>query len=90
MGPISTGLGEIYLWKVKAKDGVKQPDGSPYTSTDLREIQDGFIKPQLRIVAGAAPVDGHLQRLVSWPFKGCPVAAAHGRSELGSWFLAQA
>ncbi|OAI20632.1 hypothetical protein A1359_20645 [Methylomonas lenta] len=43
MGPISTGLGEIYLWTVEAKDGAQKPDGSPYTATDLREIQDwGF------------------------------------------------
>ena len=31
MGPISTGLGEIYLWTVEAKDGAKKPDGQPYT-----------------------------------------------------------
>lgn len=73
---------------MKAKDGTQKPDGSPYTSTDLREIQDAIIKPQLRIVPGAAPVDGHLQRLVSLPFKGRLVVAAYGRSELGSWFLA--
>ena len=29
MGPISTGLGEIYLWTVEAKDGAKKPDGQP-------------------------------------------------------------
>ena len=40
MGPISTGLGEIYLWTVEAKDGAKKPDGQPSTATDLREIQD--------------------------------------------------
>ena len=35
LGPISTGLGEIYLWTVETKDGAKKPDGSPYTATDL-------------------------------------------------------
>src|SRR3954452_21711304 len=48
MGPISTGLGEIYMWTVDAKPGAKKSDGSPYTATDLREIQDWVIKPQLR------------------------------------------
>ncbi|MES2932685.1 MAG: CusA/CzcA family heavy metal efflux RND transporter [Pseudomonadota bacterium] len=57
MGPISTGLGEIYLWTVEAKDGAKKPDGSPYTPTDLREIQDWIIKPQLRNVTGVTEIN---------------------------------
>ncbi|HRN07474.1 MAG TPA: CusA/CzcA family heavy metal efflux RND transporter [Ottowia sp.] len=57
LGPISTGLGEIYLWTVEAKDGAKKPDGSPYTATDLREIQDWIIKPQLRNVPGVTEIN---------------------------------
>ncbi|MCK9609368.1 MAG: CusA/CzcA family heavy metal efflux RND transporter [Methylomonas sp.] len=57
MGPISTGLGEIYLWIVEAKEGAKKPDGSPYTATDLREIQDWIIKPQLRNVPGVTEIN---------------------------------
>jgi cobalt-zinc-cadmium resistance protein CzcA len=57
MGPISTGLGEIYLWTVEAKEGAKKPDGTPYTPTDLREIQDWIIKPQLRIVPGVTEIN---------------------------------
>ena len=57
LGPISTGLGEIYLWTVEAKDGAKKPDGSPYTPTDLREIQDWVIKPQLRNVPGVTEIN---------------------------------
>jgi len=57
MGPISTGLGEIYLWTVEAKDGAKKPDGSEYTPTDLREIQDWIIKPQLRNVSGVTEIN---------------------------------
>ena len=57
MGPISTGLGEIYLWTVEAKDGAKKPDGSAYTPTDLREIQDWIIKPQLRNVTGVTEIN---------------------------------
>ncbi|MES2208486.1 MAG: CusA/CzcA family heavy metal efflux RND transporter [Pseudomonadota bacterium] len=57
MGPISTGLGEIFLWTVEAKDGAKKSDGKPYTPTDLREIQDWIIKPQLRNVPGVAEIN---------------------------------
>lgn len=57
MGPISTGLGEIYLWTVEAKEGAKKPDGSLYTPTDLREIQDWIIKPQLRNVPGVTEIN---------------------------------
>ena len=57
MGPISTGLGEIYLWTVEAENGAKKPDGTPYTPTDLREIQDWIIKPQLRNVTGVTEIN---------------------------------
>lgn len=57
MGPISTGLGEIFMWTVEAKEGAKKLDGSVYTSTDLREIQDWVIKPQLRTVKGVTEVN---------------------------------
>jgi len=57
MGPIATGLGEIYLWTVEAKDDAKKPDGSLYTATDLREIQDWIIKPQLRNVPGVTEIN---------------------------------
>jgi heavy metal efflux system protein len=57
MGPISTGLGEIYMWTVDAKPGALKPDGTPYTATDLREIQDWIIKPQLRNVPGVTEIN---------------------------------
>ncbi|WP_034294236.1 CusA/CzcA family heavy metal efflux RND transporter [Herbaspirillum sp. RV1423] len=57
MGPISTGLGEIYLWTVEARDGARKPDGSEYTPADLREIQDWIIKPQLRNVPGVTEIN---------------------------------
>ncbi|REE87605.1 CusA/CzcA family heavy metal efflux RND transporter [Cupriavidus plantarum] len=57
MGPISTGLGEIYLWTVEAEPGARKPDGSPYDAADLREIQDWIVRPQLRNVTGVADVN---------------------------------
>jgi cobalt-zinc-cadmium resistance protein CzcA len=57
MGPISTGLGEIFLWTVEAEEGARKDDGTPYTPTDLRVIQDWIIKPQLRNVPGVAEIN---------------------------------
>ncbi|WP_238913432.1 CusA/CzcA family heavy metal efflux RND transporter [Achromobacter insolitus] len=57
MGPISSGLGEIYLWTVEARDDARKPDGSRYTPMDLREIQDWIIKPQLRNIPGVTEIN---------------------------------
>ena len=57
LAPIATGLGEIYLWTVEADKGATKPDGAPYTGTDLREIQDWVIKPQLRTVPGVTDIN---------------------------------
>lgn len=57
MGPISTGLGEIFMWTVDAVEGARKPDGSEYTPTDLREIQDWVIRPQLRMVKGVTEIN---------------------------------
>jgi cobalt-zinc-cadmium resistance protein CzcA len=57
MGPISTGLGEIYLWTVEAQPDARKADGTPYTPMDLREIQDWVIKPQLRNVPGVTEIN---------------------------------
>jgi cobalt-zinc-cadmium resistance protein CzcA len=57
MAPVSTGLGEIYQWALEAKPDAKKADGTPYDESDLREIQDWIIRPQLRNVAGVAEVN---------------------------------
>ncbi|WAC75893.1 CusA/CzcA family heavy metal efflux RND transporter [Roseateles sp. SL47] len=57
MGPISTGLGEIYLWTVEADPAARTPQGQPYSPSDLREIQDWVIKPQLRNVPGVTEIN---------------------------------
>lgn len=57
MGPISTGLGEIVMWTVDAEDDALKPDGAAYSTTDLREIQDWIIRPQLRMVRGVTEVN---------------------------------
>ena len=57
MGPISTGLGEIYTFALDAKPGARNPDGSPITPIDLRTVQDWIVKPQLRTVPGVVEVN---------------------------------
>ena len=57
MGPISSGLGEIFTYIVEAKPGALRKDGKPYTPTDLRELQDWVIKPQLRNLPGVIEVN---------------------------------
>lgn len=55
LGPIWTGLGEIYFWSVDAV-GPK-PDGTPYSPMDLRTIQEWIVKPQLRSIPGLTEVN---------------------------------
>jgi heavy metal efflux system protein len=57
LGPIATGLGEIFMYVVEAKPGAKQPDGSAYDATALREIQDWIIRPQLVLVKGVTEIN---------------------------------
>ena len=57
MSPISTGLGEIYQWVIKAEANAKKPDGSAYSAMDLREIQDWIVRPQLQRVKGVAEIN---------------------------------
>lgn len=57
MSPVSTGLGEIYLWTLSAKPDAKKADGTAYTPADLRELQDWVVRPQLQRVPGVAEVN---------------------------------
>ncbi|WP_068812459.1 efflux RND transporter permease subunit [Pseudohongiella nitratireducens] len=57
MGPIATGLGEIFMYTVSALPGAVQANGEPYDPTALREIQDWIIKPQLALVKGVTEVN---------------------------------
>lgn len=52
LGPISTGLGEIYQYVVRAKEGYEDR----YDATDLRTIQDWIVRRQLLNVKGVAEV----------------------------------
>lgn len=57
MGPVATGLGEIFLYTVHADPQSRQPNGEPYDATALRTLQDWIIRPQLRQVPGVTEVN---------------------------------
>jgi len=57
MGPVATGLGEIFHYSVHAAPGALQADGQPYDATALRTLQDWVIRPQLRLVEGVTEVN---------------------------------
>jgi len=57
MGPIATGLGEIFSYTVEANEGALSDEGRPYTPMDLKTIQDWIVKPQLRNTPGVVEVN---------------------------------
>lgn len=57
MGPIATGLGEIFMYTVQAEPSARQADGTFYDATALRTLQDWVIRPQLRQVPGVTEVN---------------------------------
>ena len=57
LGPIATGLGEIFMYTLEARPGARKPDGSLYTPEDLRTLQDWVIRPQLRNTPGVTEVN---------------------------------
>jgi cobalt-zinc-cadmium resistance protein CzcA len=69
MGPVVTGLGEVYIWTIEFK-GKAAGTGVPYITpegerlvtdeekaTYLRTVQDWIVAPQLKTVKGVAGVD---------------------------------
>jgi cobalt-zinc-cadmium resistance protein CzcA len=57
LGPIATGLGEIFMYTVEAEQGAVKPDGLRYTAQDLRTLHDWVVRPQLRTVPGVTEVN---------------------------------
>jgi len=57
LGPVATGLGEIFMYTVDSLPGAIGPDGQPWTPTDLRTLQDWVVRPQLRHLEGVTEVN---------------------------------
>ncbi|MBL1259259.1 MAG: CusA/CzcA family heavy metal efflux RND transporter [Thiotrichaceae bacterium] len=70
LGPIATGLGEIFMFTVDAEPGATNSDGSLITPMDLRSTHDWIIRPQLMRVAGVAeinPIGGFKKEILVAP-----------------------
>ncbi len=57
LGPIATGMGEIFSYTLDADPKARKADGAAYSATDLRTLQDWVIRPQLRNVPGVTEVN---------------------------------
>ncbi len=53
MGPISTGLGEIYQYTLEVDDKMRDT----YTATELRTMQDWIVRRQMSMVPGVVEVN---------------------------------
>jgi cobalt-zinc-cadmium resistance protein CzcA len=70
LGPIATGLGEIFMFTVDAEPGARNADGSLVTPTDLRSVHDWIIRPQLLRVPGVVevnPIGGYKKEILIAP-----------------------
>ncbi len=70
LGPIATGLGEIFMFTVDAEPDATNSDGSLITPMDLRSAHDWIIRPQLMRVAGVAeinPIGGFKKEILVAP-----------------------
>lgn len=57
LGPIASGLGEIFTYSVHANNGALKDDGTPFNAEDLRTLQDWVIRPQLLKVKGVTEIN---------------------------------
>jgi cobalt-zinc-cadmium resistance protein CzcA len=67
LGPIATGLGEIFMFTVDAEPGALNADGTAVMPMDLRSVHDWIIRPQLMQVKGVVevnPIGGYEREVV--------------------------
>jgi len=57
LGPVASGLGEIFTYAVQAEPDALTDEGKPYSAEDLRTIQDWIIRPQLVKVPGITEIN---------------------------------
>src|SRR5688572_11657218 len=70
LGPIATGLGEIFSFILSVAPGARRADGTPYDTTDLHTVMDWVVRPQLARVPGVTEVNmigGHERQYVVAP-----------------------
>jgi heavy metal efflux system protein len=70
LGPIATGLGEIFSFILSVAPGARRADGTPYDTTDLHTVMDWVVRPQLARVPGVTEVNmigGHERQYIVAP-----------------------
>jgi len=70
LGPIATGLGEIFMFTLDAAPGATNDDGTTISPTDLRTAHDWIIRPQLLRVPGVVeinPIGGFKKEILVAP-----------------------
>ena len=70
LGPIATGLGEIFSFVLSVAPGARRPDGAAYDTSDLHTVMDWVVRPQLARVPGVTEVNmvgGHERQYVVAP-----------------------
>ncbi len=72
MGPIATGLGEIFMYTIEPEGDARRPDGEEWTPEDLRTLQDWVIRPQILGTQGVTEVNtigGYVRQyhVTPWP-----------------------
>lgn len=81
LGPIATGLGEIFMFTIAADENARRADGNPYDGTDLHTVMDWVVAPQLARVPGVTEINnigGHEREYLVAPLPG--KLMAHGVS----------
>ncbi|HWN40157.1 MAG TPA: CusA/CzcA family heavy metal efflux RND transporter, partial [Gammaproteobacteria bacterium] len=70
LGPIATGLGEIFSFILSVAPGAQRADGTPYDTTDLHTVMDWVVRPQLARTPGVTEVNmvgGHERQYIVAP-----------------------
>lgn len=90
MGPIATGLGEIYQFEVRGEPacGVEEDTDECYTPMELRTILDWFVALQLKSVPGVVEVNTFGGELKTYEVVPDPAALRSHRLPLGDLFEA--
>ena len=57
LGPIATGLGEIFMYSLSSEPGAVDENGRPYDAMSLRTLNEWVVLPQLRTVEGVTEVN---------------------------------
>ncbi|MDE3007345.1 MAG: CusA/CzcA family heavy metal efflux RND transporter [Gemmatimonadota bacterium] len=90
MGPIATGLGEIYQFEVRGDPacGVEEDTDDCYTPMELRTLLDWFVALQLKSVPGVVEVNTFGGELKTYEVQPDPSALRSHRLPLGDLFTA--